>query len=91
MNQVASVCQSCSTTPNTIKTDLSNFLGLCNIQASNGSAANASSFAPLGYKTGQDANPDAPTTASSPASATTLPGVMLAVIVVLLTSGFAVL
>lgn len=32
------------------------FLGLCAIQAQNGSAANASTYAPLGYKTGDEAN-----------------------------------
>ncbi|BEI82966.1 hypothetical protein CcaverHIS002_0308340 [Cutaneotrichosporon cavernicola] len=86
MTQVAGVCQSCSTTPNNIKTDLSTFLGLCAIQASNGSAANASSYAPLGYKTGEDANPDLKNSARAVA-----PGTMLGAAAVLLTGALAVL
>lgn len=67
MRVAGSVCQSCSTTPNRIKDDLSvscadsavsgaltcpkTYLTLCAVQAANGTAANATSFAPLGYST----------------------------------------
>ncbi|CAK9780734.1 hypothetical protein CC85DRAFT_144336 [Cutaneotrichosporon oleaginosum] len=87
MVQVAGVCQSCSTTPNTIKGDLSTFLGLCAIQASNGTAANASSYAPLGYKTGKDANPDL----AKGAAGMNSPALVLGAMAVLLTSALAVL
>lgn len=62
------------------------FLGLCAIQAQNGSSANASSYAPLGYKTGKDANPN-----PSNAAVMDSPAVMLGVTAVLLTSALAVL
>ncbi|WOO80659.1 uncharacterized protein LOC62_03G004184 [Vanrija pseudolonga] len=54
MVQSSSVCQSCTTTPPLIKKDLSTFLTLCAIQKQNGSAANATEFAPLVYVTNTD-------------------------------------
>ncbi|KAL1411614.1 hypothetical protein Q8F55_002578 [Vanrija albida] len=54
MVQSSGMCQSCTTTPPLIKKDLSTFLTLCAIQKQNGSAANATEFAPLEYVTNTD-------------------------------------
>jgi hypothetical protein len=64
------------------------YLGLCAIQVANGTAANAGSFAPLGYKTGKDAYPDDEQYA---AASINLPAVMLGAGAVLLTSALAIL
>ncbi len=64
------------------------YLGLCAIQVANGTAANASSFAPLGYKTGKDAYPDDDQFAAASINS---PAVMLGAGAVLLTSVLAVL
>ncbi|TXT07202.1 hypothetical protein VHUM_03372 [Vanrija humicola] len=54
MVQSSGMCQSCTTTPPLIKKDLSTFLTLCAIQKQNGSAANATEFAPLVYEINTD-------------------------------------
>ncbi|RSH88950.1 hypothetical protein EHS25_002612 [Saitozyma podzolica] len=47
------ICESCASTPEKIKEDLSALLSLCTIQLQNGSAADALSFRPQSYKTAE--------------------------------------
>ncbi|GFZ46814.1 hypothetical protein JCM24511_04034 [Saitozyma sp. JCM 24511] len=47
------ICESCASTPDKIKEDLSALLSLCTIQLQNGTAADALSFRPQSYKTAE--------------------------------------
>nr|XP_019046653.1 hypothetical protein I302_05403 [Kwoniella bestiolae CBS 10118]OCF25583.1 hypothetical protein I302_05403 [Kwoniella bestiolae CBS 10118] len=61
MADSASFCMGCEATPKKIKDNLGTFLGLCQVQSSNGTATNATEFMPVGYSTSNDRSKDAVT------------------------------
>ncbi|WVQ67394.1 uncharacterized protein L199_005590 [Kwoniella botswanensis] len=65
MADSASFCLGCETTPKKIKDNLGQFLGLCQVQSSNGTATNATEFMPIGYTTSNDRSKDAVTGSQS--------------------------
>ncbi|WVR06854.1 hypothetical protein IAU60_003890 [Kwoniella sp. DSM 27419] len=54
IGESAGTCLACRTTPGIIKNNLSTFLTLCAVQHANGTAGNATLFAPIGYSTSND-------------------------------------
>ncbi|OCF39296.1 hypothetical protein I317_06921 [Kwoniella heveanensis CBS 569] len=54
ISESTGTCLGCKTTPGRIKKDLDLFLTLCAVQASNGTATNATLFMPISYSTSED-------------------------------------
>ncbi|KIS02347.1 hypothetical protein L804_00608 [Cryptococcus deuterogattii 2001/935-1] len=55
----AGICASCQTTPALIQKNIQNFLQLCSVQSTNGTASNSTAFRPQGYETAEDTSKDA--------------------------------
>ncbi|WVQ99487.1 hypothetical protein IAU59_006622 [Kwoniella sp. CBS 9459] len=66
ISESTGTCLSCKTTPGRIKKDLDLFLSLCAVQASNGTATNATLFMPISYSTSEDTSKNGQKASSGP-------------------------
>ncbi|WVQ86524.1 hypothetical protein IAS59_000237 [Cryptococcus gattii] len=55
----AGICASCQKTPALIQKNIQDFLQLCSVQSTNGTASNSTAFRPQSYETAEDTSKDA--------------------------------